>query len=201
VTCSSSQISTIVRAFQSCVREDRDPHAVVVRPLDRASAGAAVDAVFAGLSPHSRYLRFHSPVPRLAPAVRARLVDVDGVRQAAVVAEVEGMDGAVPIGIARMAGTGSGTAEVAVAVVDAWQRRGVGRRLLSATTVMAAGIGYTALSGAVLPENVAMLGLARSTLPWARPWFDGDAVQFDAPIGPAAWTVTHEDLINDLVGD
>jgi GNAT superfamily N-acetyltransferase len=170
--------------------------AAVVHPLDRAGAEAAVEAVFAGLSPRSRYLRFHSPVPRLPDSVRARLVDIDGARHAAVVAEVRDLG---PIGLAQIFGPGHGTADVAVAVVDAWQRRGIGRRLLTAVAALAEEIGYTELRGTVLPENVAMQRLARSVLPWARPWFDGEAVQFVAAIGPAAWTVTHEDLLADLI--
>lgn len=170
--------------------------APVVRPLDRARAEAAVDAVFAGLSPRSRYLRFHAPVPRLPESVRARLVDIDGTRHAAVVAEIR--DGDV-IGMAQLFGPGHGTADVAVAVVDAWQRRGIGKRLLTAVGALAEQIGYTQLRGSILPENVAMQRLARSVLPWIRPWFDGETVQFTAPIGPAAWTVTDEDLVADLM--
>ncbi|OZM81485.1 GNAT family N-acetyltransferase [Pseudonocardia sp. MH-G8] len=202
MTSPSPRNSTIVRTTtfspthcRPRLREDRGPRAVVVRPLDRAGAGAAVDAVFAGLSPRSRYLRFHSPVPRLPATVRQRLVDVDGRRQAAVVATVCG----TPVGIARVIGDGDGAADVAVAVVDAWQRRGVGRELLTALAALAEEIGYRELRGSILPENVAMRGLAARVLPWARPWFDGDTVQFAAPIGPAAWTVTHEDLLADLV--
>jgi GNAT superfamily N-acetyltransferase len=171
----------------------------VVRPLDRAGAPAAVDAVFACLSPRSRFLRFHSPVPRLPASVRARLVDIDGSRHAAVVAETAGPAGPQAVGLAQVFGAGHGTADVAVAVVDAWQRRGIGRRLLTAVAALAEEIGYTELRGTVLPENLAMQRLARSVLPWARPWFDGEAVQFVAAIGPAAWTVTHEDLLADLV--
>ena len=65
----SAQNSTIVRA------------SVDVRPLDRADAGAVVDVVFAGLSPHSRFMRFHSPVPRLPPLVRAQATRRTGSRK------------------------------------------------------------------------------------------------------------------------
>jgi GNAT superfamily N-acetyltransferase len=188
----SPENSTIVRA---CLTST-EAVAPVVRPLARMGAAAAVDAVFAGLSPHSRYLRFHSPIPRLPASVRARLVDIDGTRHAAVVAEVRDIG---PIGLAHVFGAGHGTGDVAVAVVDAWQRRGIGRRLLTAVAALAEDIGYTELRGIVLPENVPMQRLARSVLPWARPWFDGETVQFAAPIGPAAWTVTHEDMLADLV--
>ena len=173
---------------------------VVVHPLHRAVAGHAVDTVFAGLSPHSRYLRFHSPVPRLSAQVRERLVDVDGRRRAAVVAEAVGPRGVEPIGIARIAGAGCGPAEMSVAVVDAWQRRGVGTRLLTAVADLAERLGYDELHGTVLPENAAMLGMARRVAPWLRARYDGEVVQLVVPLGAAALTVTHEDLMADLVG-
>jgi GNAT superfamily N-acetyltransferase len=169
---------------------------LTVRPLDRAEATHAVDTIFAGLSARSRYLRFHSPVPRLVGSLRDQLVDLDGRRRAAVVACAEGR---VPIGIARIAGSGSGTADVAVAVVDAWHRRGVGHRLLTAVGELAAGIGYTQLRGSVLPENIAMLGLAGTAFPLSRLHFDGDTVEILMPVGAAAWTVTHEDVMADLL--
>ena len=52
--------------------------------------GATVDAVFAGLSERSRYLRFHTAMPRLTGSVRRSLLDVDGHDRAALVAEVPG---------------------------------------------------------------------------------------------------------------
>jgi GNAT superfamily N-acetyltransferase len=172
---------------------------ITIRPLDRASAAHAVDTIFAALSPQSRYLRFHSPVPRLVGSVRDQLIDLDGRRRAAVVAEVAGPEGPVPIGIARLVGDGSGTADVAVAVADAWHRRGIGRRLLVAVGELAGGIGYTQLRGSVLPHNVAMLALSRDAFPLSRHHFDGDTVELLIPVGAAAWTVTHDDLLADLL--
>jgi GNAT superfamily N-acetyltransferase len=188
---SSTENSTIVRTDWSACS------IVEVRPLGRAEAGDAVDTVFAGLGPQSRYLRFHSPVPRLPPAVRARLVDVDGCRHAAVVARTCGE----PIGIARVIGDGTpgSGADLAVAVVDAWQRRGVGTRLLTAVGGLAERLGYAELRGAVLPENVAMQELARKVAPGLRAHYDGEVVQLTVPLGAAAWTLTHEDLVADLV--
>jgi acetyltransferase len=52
-----------------------------------------------------------------------------------------------------------GNAEVAVVVADAWQRRGIGTRLLRALAHHASG--YEALRGLILAENRAMLALAR----------------------------------------
>ena len=184
--------NTIVRA--SPCRPALDVH-----PLAPEDAGHAVDAVFAQLSPRSRYLRFHTPAPRLTGPVRARLVDLDGRCRAAVVAEARGPDGPGPVGIARLARSGPGSAEIAVAVGDAWQRRGIGRRLVTAIAALAEELEYSALSGAVLPENVAMLGLVRRVFPWVRAHFDGDVVQLAIPLGAAAATVTDEDVLADLV--
>jgi GNAT superfamily N-acetyltransferase len=184
--------STIVRAADGAPL-------VWVRPLNRQEAGHVVDAVFAQLSPQSRFLRFHSPVPRLPGPVRAGLVDLDGRSRAAVVAEIPGPDGPEPVGIARLACTGDGTADVAVAVVDAWQRRGVGSRLVAALAALAEQLGYTKLSGAVLPENVAMLGMVRSVFPAVLSHYDGDVVQVAVRTGTSAWAVTEEDVMADLV--
>lgn len=168
---------------------------ITIRPLEPCEAAHAVDTIFEMLSPQSRFLRFHSPVPRLVPSLRRHLIAIDGRRHAAVVAEADG----VPIGIARVIGEGCGTADMAIAVADAWHRRGIGRRLLTALGDLAAELGYTELRGSVLPGNVAMLNLARSLSPLARRRFDGDAIELIIPIGVAALTVTDEDVLADLL--
>ena len=172
---------------------------VRTRELSAVTAGPAVDAVFAGLSEHSRYLRFHSPIPQLAGPLRRRLTDLDGRHRAALVAEAVDRHGVTPIGIVRLADTGAGSADVAIAVVDAWQRRGVGRRLLDAVAELAARLGYTQLDGLVLPENAAMRGLARRAFPLAQVRFGGDAVRYSVSVGRSAPTVTHEDVLADLL--
>ena len=70
---------------------------VHVRPLRRDEAGV-LDRVFAGLSPQSRHLRFHSPIPRLTAPVRRALLAVDGRDHVALVAVARGK----PVGITRL---------------------------------------------------------------------------------------------------
>jgi RimJ/RimL family protein N-acetyltransferase len=164
---------------------------ISIRPLPRGEATSAVDAVFAGLSPRSRFLRFHSPLPRLSPQLRESLADLDGHRRVAVLAEADG----APVGIAQFVATGPDEAEMAVAVVDAWHRRGIGTRLLTALTEVATDLGYARLTGSVLPENAAMLALAARLAPWPRPSWDGEVVRVVLPLGPAAWTITDEDVL------
>ncbi|MFD7654623.1 GNAT family N-acetyltransferase [Actinosynnema sp. NPDC059797] len=163
-----------------------------VRELHRAEAGEVVDTVFRGLSPHSRYLRFHAPVPRLTTSMRARLTDLDGRRRAAVVAESR----RTPVGIARLVATGEGTAEVSVAVVDPWQRRGVGTRLVTALGELAGDLRYTELHGDVLGENAAMLRVVRRVFPGARlTREEDDVVRVSCPL---TFDLTHEDLVAGL---
>jgi GNAT superfamily N-acetyltransferase len=180
---------TIVRTSRS---------GVSIRELCAPEAAAVVDAVFRGLSAQSRYLRFHSPVSHLSDPLRRQLVNLEDRQRAALVAEAVDHAGSTPIGLAHLAGTDTGSADVAVAVVDAWQRRGVGRRLLAAAVELADELGYTELRGTVLPENRGMRRLA-GRFPQARTRFGGDVVDVVIPLGPAAYAVTHEDVLADLL--
>ncbi|MEU4446004.1 GNAT family N-acetyltransferase [Actinosynnema sp. NPDC050801] len=163
-----------------------------VRELHAAEAGNAVDAVFQGLSPRSRYLRFHAPVPRLTAAMRRRLTDLDGHRKAAVVAVCH----REPIGIARLIATGEATAEIALAVVDPWQRKGVGTKLVAALGRLATDLRYTELHGDVLGENQPMLRLVARVFPGARLTRDeDDVIRVSYPL---TFELTHEELVADL---
>lgn len=164
---------------------------MIVRELDRTTAPHAVDSVFAGLSAQSRYLRFHAPMPRMPSAIRRKLVDVDGCDHAALAA----FDARRPIGIARLIATGGGRAEIAVAVIDVWQRRGVGRRLLTALGDLAVRLGYGELYGEVLPENDVMQRLVRRVFPGVRLTRDDDTIRI---VYPLSWEISHEDLVRDL---
>ncbi|WP_367137086.1 N-acetyltransferase family protein [Saccharothrix sp. HUAS TT1] len=163
-----------------------------VRELHAAEAGDAVDTVFHGLSARSRYLRFHAPVPRLTATMRRRLTDLDGHRRAAVVAECR----RTPVGIARLVATGDDTAEIALAVVDPWQRKGVGTELMTALGRLATDLRYAELHGDVLGENVPVLRLVGRVFPGARLTRDeDDVIRVSYPL---AFDLTHEELVADL---
>ena len=72
-----------------------------------------------------------------------------------------------PIGIARLIRDPrrSHEAEIAFEVVDAWQRRGVGRLLLTALAERATDIGVRRVRALVLPANVAAFAVLRSVFP------------------------------------
>ncbi len=145
--------------------------------------GATVDAVFAGLSEQSRYLRFHTPMPRLPGSMRRSLLDVDGHDRAGLVAEVPGPRGTLPLGMARLDRTGSCHAELAIAVVDTWQGLGIGRRLMTELSELADRNGYSLLQAYVLRENQRALRLLETVFPGARVHWDGSVVQVDCPVG------------------
>jgi GNAT superfamily N-acetyltransferase len=115
----------------------RDGTLVRLRPLRREERDL-VAGFFAGLSEESRRRRFLGPMSRLPEAMLRHLVEVDGHRHVAVVAEV------------------------ALTVTDRFQGRGIGRLLLGALAATAGGAGVGALVYLVDPGNRPMLGLLRS---------------------------------------
>ncbi len=172
-----------------------------IRRMSR-DEGDLLDAVFAGLSEHSRYLRFHTPTSRLTETMRQALLNVDDRRRLALVAEVRhaGFDGCwEPIGIARLAQTGNTEAEIAVAVTDAWHRRGIGRLLLTELRANAERLGLGSVYALILPENRAALAAFESVFPTRlRQWDDG-AIRLVAPLQTdERWAPTMDQILADL---
>ena len=101
---------------------------LTVRPI-QISDTERLARMFARLSAASVHQRFFSPIRELPQSTLLHLVEVDHCRRDALVA----LDGDEIVAVARYDGLGvPGTrdAEIALTVEDAWQRRGVGRRLI-----------------------------------------------------------------------
>src|SRR4051794_20036966 len=97
-----------------------------VTPDDRA----IIRRGFERLGPQSRYRRFFGPMPGLGERDLDYLTRADHHDHEAFVAiDPESGDG---VGVARYVRTAPDAAEPAIAVVDDWQGRGVGTRLLDA---------------------------------------------------------------------
>jgi GNAT superfamily N-acetyltransferase len=112
---------------------------------------AYVQQVFDGLSPQSRFLRFHVPTPRLGERWRAALAAVDVGHRYTSLALVDGR----AVGFAQWVRDPHrpSRADVSVAVVDACQRRGLARLLMADLAGQAARHGIEEFSAWVHPEN------------------------------------------------
>lgn len=150
--------------------------------LLRPHEHGVVREVFAGMSPRSRYLRFHAPVPRLSDSMLRALTQVNDRTHVAVVVEIRAPDSWHPIAIGRLARIAPEVAEVSLAVVDAWQGRGVGRELIMDLRERASLLGVREIVASVLPGNEPVMQLLGSAFPGARIERDRDAVEVRAAV-------------------
>ena len=123
---------------------------VELRPLRHAERDALL-AVFDGMSPESRALRYLTGMLRMPSATLDLLTDVDGDRHVAWLASAQGQ----PVGIARYVRDDAGIAEVAVEVVDDHQGLGIGAALVDAVTTVAAARGVDRVRALLSPDNEA----------------------------------------------
>jgi RimJ/RimL family protein N-acetyltransferase len=132
---------------------------IAYRPL-RAGERTPVLEVFAGLSERSRRLRFLGSKPRLLESDLAHLVNVGCGREA--VAAIDQETGRT-VGIARFVrDEGAPEAEIAFEVVDEWQGRGLGKRLVAELGALAREQGILRFRALVAHGNTAALALVRS---------------------------------------
>jgi acetyl coenzyme A synthetase (ADP forming)-like protein len=135
-----------------------DGGTIHVRPI-RPDDAPAHRAFFAALSKESVYFRFFGPRFELSDAEVTRFTTVDYHDRMAFVAVL----GEAIIGVGRYDHLGSGTeAEVAFAVADEHQGRGIATLLLEYLAAYAADNGITRFSADTLLENRAMLDVFRS---------------------------------------
>jgi acetyltransferase len=136
-------------------------HVRPIRPEDADLESAFVN----GLSEQTRYFRFFYRLAELTPSMLARFTQVDYDRELALVALAPGDDAArqVFVGVARyIANPDRTSAEFAVVVADAWQRRGVARVLMRGLIVCAKRRGFERLTGTILRANEPMLAFVRA---------------------------------------
>jgi protein lysine acetyltransferase len=121
-----------------------------------------VAALFARLSPESRYRRFLSPKRELTARELTFFTDIDHLNHEAIAAVDERDDSIV--GVARyVCETGrADVAELAIEVADAFQGMGIGTALTSLTIQHAHANGLTSLTATTLWENRAARRLLRN---------------------------------------
>jgi acetyltransferase len=119
-------------------------------------------AFLTGLSPESRHNRLLGGMIQITRQYLEKLTTVDFSRDMALAAVLM-LDGReVLIGVARYVLEADGRAcEFALVVADAWQGRGIGRRMLEKLTAVARARGLERIHGEVLSTNRNMLEFCR----------------------------------------
>jgi RimJ/RimL family protein N-acetyltransferase len=140
-----------------------DGSELILRLLE-PDEGEVLLSVFEGMGPRSRERRFLTPKPTLTSADLRQLTAVDHHDHEAVVA-FSVADGR-PVGVARLVRMTDDPekADVAVAVVDAWQTRGVGTVLASSLVARARELRIRRFSLLMAHDNEGAVRLMRRVL-------------------------------------
>ncbi|MGB2875391.1 MAG: GNAT family N-acetyltransferase [Gaiellaceae bacterium] len=160
----------------------RDGSTLRLRAPANNDVGALL-AFFSGLSERSFYLRFHG-VRRVDRALVEHFVGPDWRDRGVLVGVIGDRTGGERIvAVAEfMRLREETTAEVAFAVADELQGRGIGTRLLEQLALRAAAVGIEHFVAEVLPENARMLGVFRDAGFETTREVDGGEIEVRFPI-------------------
>ncbi|MCX7177842.1 MAG: bifunctional acetate--CoA ligase family protein/GNAT family N-acetyltransferase, partial [Proteobacteria bacterium] len=136
----------------------KDGQLVSIRPIRPEDAGMEQEFV-KGLSAESKYFRFMNTIRELSQGQLTRLTQIDYDREMAFVATVQQGEEDSEVGVARYATNPDGeSCEFAIVVADAWQGKGLARRLIGVLIEAArthGGLKY--MYGEFLSENRRMI--------------------------------------------
>ena len=135
---------------------------VTLRPI-RPEDAQIEQAFVRELSDESRYSRFLNMQQELSAVMLARFTQIDYDREMALIATVETQGEELQIGVARYIINPDGkSCEFAVVIADAWQKHGIGHKLLDLLIDVARTKGLDSMEGEVLKRNQNMLQLVSS---------------------------------------
>lgn len=144
--------------------------AITIRPTLPSDA-EALERFYADLSEDSRHLRFFGGLRGISHSQSISFCTPDHKHREGFVALASTKDGdqSLIVGHLCLEPVDAQTAEVAIAVADAFQRQGIGRQLMTAGIDWARSVGITRLTATMLAMNlpirglISSLGLATST--------------------------------------
>jgi GNAT superfamily N-acetyltransferase len=147
-----------------------------------ASDGDALLGLFDRLSPESVYRRYFSPVQR-RERLRESVSRIDHHDREAIAA----VEGGEVVGLAEYARAPSSlVADLAIVVADAWQRQGLGTRLIAALAERAAEEGLEGFAVDIQGDNFGALRLFKRVAPGVR-------MAFSAGVGEAVIPLVREE--------
>lgn len=139
----------------------KDGTDILLRPIRPEDADIEVAFVH-NLSPESKYMRFMQSLQELTPEMLLRFTQIDYDRELALVAITQQDGKEVEVAVTRYSMNPDGeSCEFALVVADAWQRKGIGARLLTLLIEAARERGFRVMEGQVLAENAPMLALVK----------------------------------------
>jgi ribosomal protein S18 acetylase RimI-like enzyme len=138
------------------VLKPRHGPTLLVRPLRHGDV-RTVMGVFERLGEQSRRARFNGPKPCLSASELRQLASVDATHHA-LVAYIDGDP--QPVAVARLVRDGR-SAEIAFAVADEYQQRGIGSALAAELIADARAAGITEITALVSSDNPAAIALLR----------------------------------------
>ena len=164
---------------------------VLVRAATAADA-PLIAALHARCSPQTRSLRSLPTRPVLSAAVLRQLIGADDTTSLVAVTP----DGGAAIGLANLVPAGSGTAEIALLVEDAWQGRGLGTALARNLIELARKEGITEIVAVSQVNNSALTRVLRRAGLRPRGRLEGTNLHVRATLHPdeIPTTPTHASL-------
>jgi acetyl coenzyme A synthetase (ADP forming)-like protein len=138
----------------------KDGSRMLLRPIRRNDTEAWL-AFLSGISPRTKYLRFHS-LPKLTMEDAVRFCTVDYTNTFAFVAEVQGDNRQDIVAIGRYIRLPKkSSAEVAFLIDDSFQGKGIGTKLMESLANVARENGINTFEAEVLAENKEMMTVFR----------------------------------------
>ena len=143
---------------------------------------------FRSMSPQSRYRRFFSYSPGLSDAQLRYFTEVDQINHVAWVAVANRPTRAAGLGVARFIRMPEqpDVAEFSVAVIDAMQRKGLGRALLAMLHLLAAEGGVGILRAICLADNQNVVSWLCRLGAEPRGYFGEETIELDLRVHKSA---------------
>lgn len=134
---------------------------LTIRPI-RPEDAELEQAFVRGLSEESKYFRFMDSLQELSQSMLVRFTQIDYDREMALIAVLEQNDREQEVGVCRyITNVDARSCEFALVVSDAWQKRGIGNKLMNCLFDVARIKGLKVMEGEVLVNNRSMLELVR----------------------------------------